>query len=234
MRKIILSLLFSIPLAVFSQSLSVSNARIEKDPSSTLHKARITVTNNSSNDLDIWVKREIITLKDGHFTYFCWGKCYGPSTNVAQEGILIPAYGSDGVSFYGDLDDAGIAGVSEVKYTFYDKRNPEDKVEYTFVYNGVESSVTRISQDFSSALTSPYPNPARGFSKIGYDLSNRNFSSANVSVRNLTGSLVRKIKLDDVKGEISLDTQNLPDGIYTYSLVIDEKAVLTKKLIIAN
>ncbi len=233
MKKFLLALFISIPFLSFSQSLSLSNPHIEKE--GDLYKAMITVTNSSGNSIEVRVKRTVETLANGHVTYFCWGNCYGPNTNESpiQDSRPIAAGASDANSFFGDVETGGTPGLTRVTYCFYDKKNPLDEVCYTFTYD-VANGVQTVSISDAEILTSVYPNPVQSIGKVGYNLNGKKYTEANLVVRNLTGAIVKTYKIAQSNGEISINTDQMGNGIYMYSLIVDGKAMLTRKMTVSN
>ncbi len=233
MKKILLATLVSLPFWSIGQSLQLSDTWIENE--GTIYKGRATVTNISETAVDVVVKREILEKVPEHDAYFCWGSCYGPATSVSPSAKSIPAGGSDAESFYGDLETNGYCGLTRVKYTFYLKNDPTDKVEHTYVYDiWCGAAGVAANQSNGEVISNMFPNPIQSIGTLNYDLSSKNFSEANLIVRNLTGAIVKNIKLTEEKGEVSLNVNDLNNGIYMYSLVLDGKAILTKKLTVVG
>jgi len=234
MKRILLAIFVSVPFLTMAQSIQLSDMRIEADQSvENLYVGKLTVTNVSEAAIEIMVKKEVIELGNPeHVAYFCWASCYGPATTVSPTAKTISAGGFDDNSFSGDLDSYGYAATTRVKYTFYNKNNPNDKAEYTFVYfdpNGIA-----VSQASADMLSNLYPNPVQSVGKLSYNLSGKHFNEANLVVRNLTGAVVKNVKLSDNKGELSLNVAEMNNGIYMYSLVLDGKAVLTRKMTVVG
>lgn len=80
-------------------------------------------------------------------------------------------------------------------------------------------------------LSAPYPNPASDQISFNYRLPSDTYS-ARLVLRNLTGVIVANHELDKAGRRIRLETENFNNGIYMYTLFINEQAMTTKKLII--
>jgi hypothetical protein len=82
-------------------------------------------------------------------------------------------------------------------------------------------------------LADASPNPARGFTWIPYSLPSE-INSAQIVVRNLLGSVVKTETIDSGSERVRIDTSSFNNGIYIYSLLINNQPVLSKRLVVAN
>lgn len=79
---------------------------------------------------------------------------------------------------------------------------------------------------------SAYPNPARGYTKLALSQS---FNNGNFKVRisNTIGRVIGTYELPATEQKVlELDLKGLPAGVYFYSLLVDDKTVETKRLIL--
>lgn len=79
---------------------------------------------------------------------------------------------------------------------------------------------------------SAYPNPARGYTKLALS---QPFSNGNykIKISNTIGRVIGTYDLPDTEQKVlELDLKGLPAGIYFYSLLVDDKTVETKRLIL--
>ena len=79
---------------------------------------------------------------------------------------------------------------------------------------------------------SAYPNPARGYTKLALSqpFSNGNFK---VKISNTIGRVIGTYDLPSTEQKVlELDLKGLPAGVYFYSLLVDDKTVETKRLIL--
>lgn len=74
-----------------------------------------------------------------------------------------------------------------------------------------------------------YPNPSRGL--VNITLTERTKADYKLRLRNVIGQEVRTVALHpELSNSLTLDLSDLPAGLYLYSLLVDNKAVLTKRL----
>ncbi len=112
--------------------------------------------------------------------------------------------------------------------------------------NELNNKINRLSKIIESKLTinksrntidSDYleqniPNPSKNKTTIGYML-NSTFNTAYITLNDLSGNEIKKYYISNVgSGKVQVDLNVIDSGIYTYSLVIDNTIIDTKKMIV--
>ena len=95
----------------------------------------------------------------------------------------------------------------------------------------VSVNLAPAQQAPASASLSVFPNPSQG--SVTVVLNESSASSAyKLRLRNIIGKEVRTVALHPQFSGVglTLDLSDLPAGLYFYSLLVDNKAVLTKRL----
>jgi hypothetical protein len=59
-------------------------------------------------------------------------------------------------------------------------------------------------------------------------------SDAKLIIRNLLGTVVRDVDINSKSGKLSLNTSDLADGVYFYSVIVNGNPQFTKKLVIRH
>lgn len=83
------------------------------------------------------------------------------------------------------------------------------------------------------SISNIYPNPANDYATLEYKFVS-NVKSASVNIYNVLGTEIAQLPLDKQDESIKIATRNLDNGVYLYQVVIDNKKVLTKKLIVRH
>jgi hypothetical protein len=240
MKKILLglSIIFTLSLSIVAQNLTLSKGStnysngdtitVGGDPSATL-ACLIDVTNNAADTLSVKCLRTHISIVSGSTNSFCWTSCYSDNVSLSPSPVIINA-GETFTGFSGDYKGHGNAGVSIIRYRFFDMNNISDSI----CFFGKFDATVGINENSSDAeILNAYPNPANNYTSIVYKLSTGD-NSANIIVRNLLGKEVISIPVIDKEGKISIETGSLTDGIYFYSFIIKDKVANTKKLIVRH
>lgn len=101
--------------------------------------------------------------------------------------------------------------------------------------NGGKDDSGKNIQDIKLALPNAVtlgdaqPNPNNGSTQIPYFAPEN--TNAKVIFTDMLGKIMKEEILKSGYGIMNVDTQELPSGIYNYSLVVDEKVIDTKKMI---
>jgi hypothetical protein len=83
------------------------------------------------------------------------------------------------------------------------------------------------------SISSVYPNPASAFASIDYHLGGE-ANSAKIILCNVLGSVVGEYTLVKDARKLNISTMDLTSGVYFYSLYVDGKTLVTRKLIIKH
>jgi hypothetical protein len=196
----------------------------------------LNVKNVGSAAISVLCKKVELTMIDSTAMAMCWaGACYSPETFVSPYSELIEP-GQTNNEFSGDymttkMSFAFTIGQSEVRWVFFNQDNVNDSVSVTIKYStfgvGIEDGNVR-----QASLSNAYPNPSRSSSIFSYSIPSG--SEGSVVVRNILGSTLVSEPLAAGNGNFTINTENLGDGIYFYSLMLDGKISQTKKLIVKH
>jgi hypothetical protein len=97
--------------------------------------------------------------------------------------------------------------------------------------NIITGMVAPNSSNSNNYSLSSAPNPANESTKIIYKLPT-GVQFGEIIIYNVYGTEIKKFKVSSTFDFISLSTENLPSGMYLYSLIADGKLLESKKLII--
>jgi len=252
MKKIILSLLVVSLFASLSdgQPSSVGYALKIMDPSngdsivngmtlnywgdpSHLIEAPLNVKNDTTIDEMVWCKRDTISTVSGSDNYFCWVVCNGTTVDVSPTDYLIKRDSID-TTFVGYYNPAGMLGITTIKYTFF--CNSGNDASFVIVnYNVTPTGVQNFSNAVQNALSSAYPNPASNIVSLTYSLAS-NATSAKIVFYNMLGQQVNTLPIDIInRGDtVKVDASGMNVGIYFCTLVVNDKTIATKKIIVIH
>ncbi len=99
--------------------------------------------------------------------------------------------------------------------------------------NSMPNSFTAFDTDLEieQPEVNIFPNPSNGQSQI--ELNGFPETPAQIMVRDAFGKVVRQIEVDYPEGTVlPLNLQDMPTGFYFISVMQDQQAVITKKLMI--
>ncbi len=191
------------------------------------------VKNVSGSQKIFKVQRTVENLVTGHVNDFCFGpNCNSPGTSVSPNQDTMIASHSDS-TFVTHLNPNGIAGTSRVTYKFYNVADNTDTISkiFTFIFTAATSNDRFVTSKNLNEISLAYPNPASSLTHFDYELS-VNTKDAYLKVYNFLGTEIRKVELLNRQGTVTIDTDNLTEGVYLYSLVVNGKTTSTRKLLI--
>jgi hypothetical protein len=217
----------------------LSSYYVQVNPGSATQSFDFEIHNDYSTSKTIKVKRYILQHSVGQDIYYCFGSnCYTANSNpvfIPNQNVTIPSGGMlpNGAGTYGlktDFDDNSILGSSVVRYTMYDVNNISDSISFVVTYDVAAIGIKK-NEEIGYKLNFCSPNPASNFVNIPYELK-QTASNAKIVLHNIIGNKVKEIEINELKGIAQLDLSQLEEGIYFYSLQINQKLVSTKKLIL--
>lgn len=192
-------------------------------------KLHIQIANTGSEDVGVLVRKNVISAPDEHVNSFCIGDCYPPNINESQTAYNIAANDTTAIGvFYIEFDHGGTAGQSVIDYTIFERSNNANSAQVQITFN-VTGETAIESNYFANAFTA-FPNPVtKGM--VTFKVDNiRNIEGSRIVVRNILGSTVKTINLNN--NSVSLNVDDLPNGIYLYSLEQNGRNIATKRFII--
>lgn len=192
---------------------------------------KLDVQNTSTVAKNVKVRKIEISMFPGvEGLTICWLSCYAPFVFESPDAITIEP-GAIFANFEGDLTyPATIKGSSTAKFVFFDVDNPTDT---SFVIVNYHVGPLSIAENLmkSTRVSNAYPNPASNVVYFDYKLP-LNANNAKINISNLLGTTVSTIELIKTEGKASLNVSNLKDGVYFYSLVVNNAATVTRKFVV--
>lgn len=187
--------------------------------------------NTTSQELGIMVTRNVISLAPNALTTFCIG-----GVCLTGDQSLFPEILAAGASMtHAELGDQAFhitfnpnnnTGISLLKFTLYDETTTSISTSF---YLELDNTVS-VKEQTSGTTLSAYPNPASDNVTIEHFIPSIS-SGAQLVIRNIAGVVVHTSSIGQSnKTILSLETFN--SGIYFYSIEVNNKSILTKKLIV--
>ncbi len=227
--------LSQISITLFDTTTMVSGSVV--DVNITPHSSTITellIHNSAAVSKTYQCRRAILSMAWDDSTQFCFGgSCYSFSTNISTHNVTVaPGTTVDylGNGFHCVFDAGGSCGTRLVYYRFEDVTNPADSASVIFRYGCATGIHEPTSQP---TVSNAFPNPASSLVSFSYGIPSVS-QKAKIVLYNLIGKEIKQITLNDKQGIAKLNTEDLPAGIYFYSLMVDDKMISTKKLVVSH
>jgi hypothetical protein len=239
MRKYLLFLTFVLTVGYTNaQSLSVSVNEVDCSngevtvtglPTEEHIKVVLNVTNLSSSQISVKLKRSIIQNVEGMYSSFCIGSCYDPTVDESTSNFNIEAGATTGrEDIYIDFYPEGHEGVMIIAFEIYNVNNVDDKVTVTVTFNISSTSISAITTSSSLNI-----NSNSSGATVSYSLSKQSANSKLI-ITNILGVRQFELPINEQTGRIELPTENLPRGIYICSLQTQGRTVVAKKFVVSK
>ena len=194
--------------------------------------------NNGTEAVSLTCERTVVSITDGASNNFCFGTCFPDdvsSTEVTIEPISSmdpdnPYYPYEFSAHFKPYDPMTwemlpVGAELTVQYTFTERGGEPMTFEFYFLYDP-----NNVEENFSNMLSNAYPNPANNI--VNFDVEMQNFASASIAIYNMMGQEVIRQDVNDT--HVSINVSDLTDGIYFYSLIVNNETVKTNKLVISK
>jgi hypothetical protein len=193
--------------------------------------ASFAMHNTTSNPINLRAAKEAINLVAGAEVSICMaGICAEPHVDTTPPDLFYLLEG--GATAPADVfavhyKPNGQLGNSTIRVTLFNADNVSDNIIFYVIYGtelGITTTKTMVNQ------ITAYPNPATNRVTIKYSLGKN--APAKLVLKNLMGTTLYTTPLNAGSDNVSIDVSQYASGIYFYSLLIDERIVSTKKLLV--
>jgi hypothetical protein len=230
-KHLLLFILFSafFVAVVKSQSLvAIGVPEVVTGPANEKISAAFDIQNVSEFTVNVKIRRIIIEEVSGSFNNMCWGiACYSPFIDDTPDGILINP-GALENSFKGDYEGNGNAGVSIIKYCFYNADEPDDSTCVIVTFDATPVSIASLVSNDNFII---FPNPAKEIISVYSSLlANQN---GTIEIVDFSGKVL-KSELTGKVEKTNVDVSDLSNGIYFCRLLIEGRPVTMRKISIVN
>lgn len=188
------------------------------------------IKNVSSQDLNIKVKTEVVSIAYGHTYDVCWNDNCSPATTSNWENSTVYTLSSGAetpsslfFSHYFAFDQTGIPaeGSGTLRYTFYVSENPEDNLSFEVTYNFTTSSVFEAVSN---------PNLQVNFldNKVLKVVSNElNSSQYTLEIYSLMGAKISQVQFTDYYEK---DLSSFSNQVFLFQIIQNGKIVSSGKI----
>jgi hypothetical protein len=162
--------------------------------------------------------------------YFCIDKnCFEPAIEEFSKRV---EPGETLSNLYYVLETGLVAGQNNVRFEVCPRGVPGELVEHHVNISIDEKSArTLVFKSKDITIHDVYPNPASDQAFVDYQIHNE-MIKAKVVIHNILGSPVGNYDLPTYDLKVKIPTEELPSGVYFYTVYLDNDGVLTRKLIV--
>jgi hypothetical protein len=186
--------------------------------------------NNTEKPIILVIRKVSNQLGTTQKNYFCIdNNCLDHRT----EDYIIKVEPGQVLNSFNVALEAGLAqGVSSIKYLAFIKSSPGESLEFDLNFMVDERPE---KQDIYASpyliLHDVYPNPVKDHAYADYTVLNEQVE-AKIIIHNILGNTIDEISLPFTENKVKIRAESLNAGVYFYTLYIDNKGVVTRKMIV--
>ncbi|WP_194777112.1 T9SS type A sorting domain-containing protein [Pararhodonellum marinum] len=235
--KKILSLIFTllmlyVPLVQAQQIRVLSDAPEFEGKINTSQRKSLIIQNETNEEQEYVLKFLRGNVGSSQNLKVCLGDaCFDPRKDLAKIKFkLNPG------EIYTDLYLEFELGISEGKGNFDLHFVNTKNIRETFMVEA-KYNVSNPGGDGNEVdhrdirISSVYPNPSNRIAQLDYEIKNPR-SNATILVNSFIGNPVQSFELNPNANTLVINVADLDPGIYFYTLIVDNKNIFTKKLVV--
>lgn len=221
----------TLPVLVSGQQVRVLSENLEfnGDLGSTQTKT-IILQNDSDQFKTFFLKNLKGNIGTSQNIKICIGdQCFNPRKDLSKVKLTLNP-GEIVTDMYLDFD-MGIAGTrGAFDLIFMNESNFKDVFVVKAVYE-VKNSKTKVNEfDYKDMILSDiYPNPGNRIAQLDYEYKNPKVK-AKITINSFIGNPIAEYELDPGRSTLLINISEYNPGFYFYTLFLDNKNIVTKKL----
>ncbi|MCF8257181.1 MAG: T9SS type A sorting domain-containing protein [Flavobacteriales bacterium] len=188
------------------------------------------VENISGSAVEVKVRSQEVSIVPGTLNYFCWAQCYEPGVTLSPTSITLQP-GERVNAFYGDYMPQGQAGISSLKYCFFNVANEADSVCSIVRFSASPVGINDPGATARPNISKAYPNPAANDLFIDYVVGE---GVGRIDIYSMLGVKVKSLNLTGQQGRLNVNVASLPAGMYLYRLTVNGQEIQTKRFSVAR
>jgi Secretion system C-terminal sorting domain len=195
---------------------------------SQLVKVALKIKNNTDKPQFFVIRKVRSDLGESQKGYFCLdNNCLEP-TIVEFSKRVEP---EETINLFYTIESGLNPVQSTLKFDIFPKGSPTEGIEHN-VSIVVDERVQRtLYQSREITIHDVYPNPVQDLAIIDYKISN-DLVKAKIVLHNVLGKPLGDYELSPEDTRIKIQTDDLPSGVYFYTLYLNNNGVFTRKIMV--
>jgi hypothetical protein len=195
---------------------------------SQLVKVPLKIKNNTDKSQFYVIRKVRSDLGESQKGYFCLDNNCLESTIVEFSKRVEPG---ETINLFYTIESGLMPAQNSLKFEIFPKGSPTEGIEHN-VGIVVEERVQRsLYQSKEITIHDVYPNPVQDLAIIDYKISN-DLVKAKIVLHNVLGKPLGDYELSAEDTRIKIQTDELPSGVYFYTLYLNNSGVFTRKIMV--
>jgi hypothetical protein len=193
-----------------------------------LVKIPLKIKNNTDKSQFYIIRKVRSDLSESQKGYFCLeNNCLEPSI-VEFSKRIDPG---EVINLYYTVESGLMPAQNNLKFEIYPKGSTTDGIEHNVSLAVEEKTQRSIYQSRDITIHDVYPNPVQDLAIIDYKI-NSELIKAKIVMHNVLGRPLGDYELPYEETRIKIQMDDLPSGVYFYTLYINNGGVLTRKIMV--
>lgn len=220
-----------IPISGIAQQIRVLSENLEFNGDlGSIQRKTIILQNESDQSKTFFLKNLRGNIGSSQNIKICIGdQCFNPRKDLAKVKLTLKP-GEIVTDMYLDFE----MGIAETRGAFdlffVNESNLKDAFVVEAVYE-VENSKNKVNEfDYKDMILSDiYPNPSNRIAQLDYEYKNPKIK-AKITINSFIGNPIVEYELDPERSTLLINVSDFTPGFYFYTLYLDNKNIVTKKL----
>ncbi|GAB3233133.1 T9SS type A sorting domain-containing protein [Algoriphagus aestuariicola] len=222
-------LLLFAPILAGAQQVRVLSEAVEFSGDIGSSQRKTVILQNESNQTKTYFLKNVRgSVGSSQKVRVCLNdQCFDPKKDLAKISIKL-APGEIVTDLYLEFE----MGIAETRGSFDLFFVNSENIRENFVVEARYEVASGAGADFlhkDIKLGEIYPNPSNRVAQIDYELVNP-ATKAKISINSFIGNPIAEYELDPERNSLLINVTDFQPGVYFYTLFIDNKNVVTKKL----
>jgi hypothetical protein len=205
----------------------------------------LSLKNTTSNTINFQVNRSILNgpmVDDSCASlYYCTGSlCYPPNSDIDWTPAPNPAavvgpnetlVDANGITAHYETCEFSCRDLYVLYRVYNEAPGTKDTAKLTIKYT---CGAIGIGEEAAASafISDAYPNPASTDFSVNYHMNS--FAKSEITIADVLGKKIKEVKLTEKEGNVTISTSQLKEGIYFYSLIVNNHVTATRKIVIRN
>lgn len=222
-------LLFFVPIIAGAQQVRVLSEVVDftGDIGSSQRKT-IILQNESNQSRTYFLKNIRGSVGSSQKVKVCLNdQCFDPKKDLSKISLKL-APGEIFTDLYLEFE----MGIAETRGSFDLFFVNAENIRENFVVEARYEVASGSATDFTHKdikLSEIYPNPSNRIAQLDYELVNAK-AKAKITINSFIGNPIAEFELDPERNSLVINVTDFQPGVYFYTLFVDNKNVVTKKL----
>ena len=227
--KFFMSILLALPLVSRAQEVRVLSGSADfAGDIGSVHRKTILLQNESIQPKTFTLKNLRGSVGSSQKVKICLGdQCFDSKRDLSKISLkLAPG------EIYTDLYLEFEMGITETRGSFDLLFVNSENIRDNFVVEANYEVKGGSKDEFSHKdikISEIYPNPSNRIAQLDYEVVNPK-SKAKISINSFIGNPIAEYELDPTRNTLVINVTDFQPGVYFYTLFVDNKNVVTKKL----